>query len=174
MTKPVTVVEPTFQTVLAAYQLQTETRDDGTKVIDFGTIEVDNNQDVDQLEAYGLGRFDKRVTAENFPSEKQGKIMVPLKLVNMGKSAQMPAIVSAIKQHAPRGGNIFELLVIHKRFPELAKWLFIVALESQVTDHHGNPLVSVLYRYGDRCGVCLYCCREGWSHDFDIWFVAAG
>lgn len=168
-------VEPTLQSVLGAYKLQITTRPDGVKCIDLGMLEVDTDTDVDALlETCGLIRLNYLVMTRNFPFKKKGKLLVPVKLVNMGKYAQTPAIVAAVKQYAQREGNILELLAVYKVYPELAKFLLMVSLGSSLPDDLGRPLVPVLDKGVGKCGVGLVGLHYALSWHDRFWFVATG
>lgn len=132
---------------IAGYSFEQITRSDGTREIKLGDFEIDYDEPLsDKLAACKFDWVNEDITAEHYPFEQKGKKKLTLSLVNLGDGDYPTSQVeAAIKRLEAVSSDLAAQLDVAKRFPNLQRELYIVALGSRWRFNNGGLLVPVLY-----------------------------
>lgn len=166
--------EPIVEMItVAGYEFQQTNRPDGLRTIELGDFEIDYHEPLsDKLAANKFDWVNEDITDEHYPFEQKGKKKLTLSLVNLGDGDYPTSQVeAAIKRLKAVSSDLAAQLDVAKRFPNLQRELYIVALGSRWRSPRDNVLAPVLYGPYVKRALYLYRYDGGW--DDDCWFLAA-
>lgn len=170
-----TSTEPRTEIItIAGYEFEQVTHPNGMREIKLGEFEIDYDEPLgDKLSAAKFDWVHHDITAEHYPFAQKGKKTLALSLVNLGDGYYPTSEVeAAIKRMEAATSDLAQQLEVAKKFPELQRELYMVALGSRWRYPYEGVLVPALDRNYDGRNLNLDSYDDEWN-DHGSWFLAA-